>query len=36
MTWLTAFKDKKIVVLGAGMTGLSCLRFLHEQGLSLV
>jgi len=34
MTWLTAFKDKNIVVLGAGMTGLSCLRFLHDQGLS--
>ncbi|MEI6894913.1 MAG: UDP-N-acetylmuramoyl-L-alanine--D-glutamate ligase [Colwellia sp.] len=34
MTWLTAFKDKKIVVLGAGVTGLSCLRFLHGQGLS--
>jgi UDP-N-acetylmuramoylalanine--D-glutamate ligase len=36
MTWLTAFKGKKIVVLGAGMTGLSCLRFLHAQGLSLI
>ncbi|MBU2870221.1 UDP-N-acetylmuramoyl-L-alanine--D-glutamate ligase [Colwellia sp. E2M01] len=35
MTWLTAFKDKKIVVLGAGMTGLSCLRFLHAQNLSI-
>ena len=34
MAWLTAFKDKNIVVLGAGMTGLSCLRFLHAQGLS--
>ena len=34
MTWLTAFKDKNIVVLGAGMTGLSCVRFLHRQGLS--
>lgn len=34
MTWLTAFTDKNIVVLGAGMTGLSCVRFLHEQGLS--
>ena len=34
MTWLTAFKGKNIVVLGAGMTGLSCLRFLHGQGLS--
>ena len=34
MTWLTAFKDKNIVVLGAGMTGLSCLRFLHAQDLS--
>lgn len=36
MTWLTEFQDKKIVVLGAGMTGLSCLRFLHAQGLSFV
>ena len=36
MSWLSAFKDKKIVVLGAGMTGLSCLRFLHAQGLSFV
>lgn len=34
MTWLTAFKNKNIVVLGAGMTGLSCLRFLHAQDLS--
>ena len=34
MSWLTAFKEKNIVVLGAGMTGLSCLRFLHGQGLS--
>ena len=34
MTWLTVFKDKNIVVLGAGMTGLSCLRFLHAQDLS--
>ncbi len=34
MSWITAFKDKNIVVLGAGMTGLSCLRFLHSQGLS--
>jgi len=34
MSWITAFKDKNIVVLGAGMTGLSCLRFLHAQGLS--
>jgi UDP-N-acetylmuramoylalanine--D-glutamate ligase len=34
MAWLTAFKGKNIVVLGAGMTGLSCLRFLHAQGLS--
>lgn len=34
MTWLTAFKGKNIVVLGAGMTGLSCVRFLHDQGLS--
>lgn len=34
MSYLTAFKGKNIVVLGAGMTGLSCLRFLHAQGLS--
>lgn len=36
MNWLTTIKDKKIVVLGAGLTGLSCLRFLHAQGLSFV
>ncbi len=36
MSYLTAFKDKNIVVLGAGMTGLSCLRFLHANGLSFV
>ncbi len=36
MTWLTTFKGKNIVVLGAGITGLSCLRFLHKQGLSLI
>lgn len=34
MTWLAAFKGKNIVVLGAGMTGLSCFRFLLAQGLS--
>ncbi|TYK65351.1 UDP-N-acetylmuramoyl-L-alanine--D-glutamate ligase [Colwellia echini] len=34
MSWLTAFTDKKIVVLGVGVTGLSCLRFLHAQNLS--
>ena len=34
MTWLAAFNDKNIVVLGAGMTGLSCLRFLHAQNLT--
>jgi UDP-N-acetylmuramoylalanine--D-glutamate ligase len=34
MSYLTAFKDKNIVVLGAGMTGLSCLRFLHAHGFS--
>jgi UDP-N-acetylmuramoylalanine--D-glutamate ligase len=36
MTWLTAFKDKKIIVLGAGLTGMSCLRFLHQYSLSFV
>ncbi|MFT5755902.1 MAG: UDP-N-acetylmuramoylalanine--D-glutamate ligase [Alteromonadaceae bacterium] len=26
-------KNKRIVVLGAGLTGLSCVQFLHEQNL---
>ena len=36
MSYLTGFKDKSIVVLGAGVTGLSCLRFLYAHGLSFV
>lgn len=35
MSLLTELKHKKIVVLGLGLTGLSCVRFLHAQGLSL-
>ncbi|NQY36947.1 MAG: UDP-N-acetylmuramoyl-L-alanine--D-glutamate ligase [Alteromonadaceae bacterium] len=27
-------KNKNIVVLGAGLTGISCVRFLHKHGLS--
>jgi UDP-N-acetylmuramoylalanine--D-glutamate ligase len=34
MTLLTTFKDKQILVLGAGLTGMSCVRFLASQGLS--
>lgn len=34
MGLLTELKNKRIVVLGAGLTGLSCVRFLHAQGLS--
>lgn len=33
MTLLTELKHKQILVLGAGLTGLSCVRFLHAQGL---
>ncbi len=33
MTLLTAFKNKQILVLGAGLTGMSCARFLASQGL---
>lgn len=33
MGLLAELKDKKIVVLGAGLTGLSCVRFLHAQNL---
>ena len=31
---MAELKDKRIVVLGAGLTGLSCVRFLHAHGLS--
>ena len=34
MTLLTTFKGKQILVLGAGLTGMSCARFLASQGLS--
>jgi UDP-N-acetylmuramoylalanine--D-glutamate ligase len=34
MTVLTAMKDKQVLVLGLGLTGLSCVRFLHKHGLS--
>ena len=33
MTLLTDFKHKQILVLGAGITGLSCARYLNAQGL---
>lgn len=33
MTLLADFKDKRILVLGAGITGMSCVRYLSAQGL---
>jgi len=33
MTLLADFKHKQILVLGAGITGLSCARYLNAQGL---
>ncbi len=36
MTLLAELKDKQILVLGAGLTGLSCVRFLHAQGLTFI
>lgn len=36
MILLSTLKDKRIVVLGAGLTGLSCARYLHAQGLSFI
>ena len=33
MTLLTAIEHKQILVLGAGLTGLSCARYLASQGL---
>ena len=33
MTLLSDFKHKQILVLGAGITGLSCARYLNSQGL---
>lgn len=33
MTLLTDFKHKQILVLGAGITGMSCVRYLSAQGL---
>lgn len=33
MTLLADFKEKQILVLGAGITGLSCARFLSANGL---
>lgn len=33
MTLLADFKNKQIVVLGAGITGMSCVRYLSTQGL---
>ncbi len=34
MTLLAELQNKQILVLGAGLTGISCIRFLHGQGLS--
>jgi UDP-N-acetylmuramoylalanine--D-glutamate ligase len=34
MTLLTPYQNKKILVLGAGISGLSCARFLASQGIS--
>ncbi len=33
MALLADFKDKQILVLGAGITGMSCVRYLSAQGL---
>lgn len=33
MTLLADFKDKQILVLGAGITGMSCVRYLSAQNL---
>ena len=33
---ISQFKNKNIVVLGAGLTGMSCVRFLHKYDLSFV
>jgi len=33
MTLLAEFKDKQILVLGAGITGMSCVRYLSAQDL---
>ncbi len=35
MTLKTQLKDKHILVLGLGLTGLSCVRFLTSQGLTI-
>ncbi|MBL4908480.1 MAG: UDP-N-acetylmuramoyl-L-alanine--D-glutamate ligase [Alteromonadaceae bacterium] len=34
MTLVTQFKNKNILVLGLGLTGLSCVRYLASQGLT--
>jgi len=34
MTLLTAYKNKNILVLGAGLTGMSCARYLASQQIS--
>ena len=34
MSYLSELKGKNIVVLGAGMTGLSCARFLHHHDVA--
>ncbi|MBU2894839.1 UDP-N-acetylmuramoyl-L-alanine--D-glutamate ligase [Colwellia sp. D2M02] len=34
MSVITAMKNKQVLVLGLGLTGVSCVRFLHKHGLS--
>lgn len=34
MTTLSELKNKKIVILGAGLTGISCARFFHRHDIS--
>lgn len=34
MSVLSAMENKQVLVLGLGLTGLSCVRFLHKHGLS--
>ena len=33
MSFLSQLHDKTILVLGLGVSGLSCVRFLHAQGI---
>lgn len=34
MNYLSELKDKNILILGAGLTGLSCARFLHHHNIA--